>query len=96
MIAKGDFTLVDGDDIDYKDVDIGDQGEQELEQATNHAMYRDAKRLPKRMKVSFGNMVLEYKDIIRIRFRADHPGDVPPWEIKFEVTERTVKLRLRS
>ncbi len=25
MIANGDLPLVDGDDIDYKDVEIGDQ-----------------------------------------------------------------------
>ncbi len=30
MIANGDLPLVDGDDIDYKDVEIGDQDEQEL------------------------------------------------------------------
>ncbi len=29
-------------------------------------------------------MVLEYKDIFRIRFYADPPVDVPPMEVKFE------------
>ncbi len=33
MISNGDLPLVDGDYIDYKDVDIGDQDEQEIEQA---------------------------------------------------------------
>ncbi len=33
MIANGDLTLVDGDDIDYKGVEIGDEDERELAQA---------------------------------------------------------------
>ncbi len=38
MIANGDLPLVDGDDIDYKDVEIGDQDEQELAQAIYEAI----------------------------------------------------------
>ncbi len=41
-------------------------------------------------------MVLEYKDIFRIRLCADPPVDVPPMEIKFEDTERPVKVRQRT
>ncbi len=38
MIENGDLPLVDGDDIDYKDVEIGDQNEQELAQAIDGAI----------------------------------------------------------
>ncbi len=37
-IANGDLALVDGDDIDYKDVNIGDKDEQELVQAVDEAI----------------------------------------------------------
>ncbi len=92
MIANGDLPLVDGDDIDYKDVEIGDQDEQELAQAIYDVIRRAAKHLPNRLKEYFRYMVLEYKDIFRIRLGADPPVDVPPMEIKFEDTERTVKV----
>ncbi len=88
---KRDLPLVDGDDIDYKDVEIGNQDEQELEQAIDDAIRRAAKNLPNRLKESFRNLVLEYKDIFRIRLGADPPVDVPPMEIKFEGTERPVE-----
>ncbi len=54
MIANGDLPLVDGDDIDYKDVEIGDQDEQELAQEIDDAIRRAAKHLPNRLKESFG------------------------------------------
>ncbi len=57
---------------------------------------RAAKHLPNRLKESLRNMVLEYKDIFRIRLGADPPVDVPPMEIKFEGTERPVNVRQRT
>ncbi len=66
-----------------RDVEIGDQDEQELAQAIDDAVRRAAKQLPNRLKESFRNIVLEYKDIFRIRLGADPPVDVPPMEIKF-------------
>ncbi len=41
-------------------------------------------------------MVLEYKDVFRIRLGADTPVDVSPMEIKFEGAERPVKVRQRT
>ncbi len=93
MIANVDHPLIDGDDIDYNDVEIGDQDEQELAQAIDDVIRRSAKHLPNRLKESFRNMLLEYKDIFRIRLGADPPVDVPPMEIKFEGTEHPVKVR---
>ncbi len=96
MIANGDLPLVDGDDIDYKDVEIYDQDEQELAQGIDDAIRRAAKNLTKRLKEYFRNMALEYKDVFRIRLGTDPPVDVPPMEIKFEGPERPVKVRQRT
>ncbi len=74
---------------------IGDQDEQELEQAIYDPIRRAGKHLQNSLKESFRNMVLEYKDIFRIRLGADPPVDAPPMEIKFEGTERPVKVRQR-
>ncbi len=78
MIANDDLPLVDGDDIDCKDVEIGDQDEQELAQAIDDAIRRAAKHLPDRPKQSFRGMAMEYRDIFRIRLDADPPVNVPP------------------
>ncbi len=48
------------------------------------AIRRAAKHLPNRLKESFRNTVLEYKNMLRIRLGADTLVDVPPMEIKFE------------
>ncbi len=37
MIANGDLPLVDSNDIDYKDVEIGENDEQELAKAIDDA-----------------------------------------------------------
>ncbi len=88
MIANGDLPLIDGEDIDYKDVEIGHQDEKGLAQAIDDSIRRIAKHLQNRLKEPFRNMVLEYKNIFRIRLGADPPVDVPNIEIKFEDTER--------
>ncbi len=48
MIANGDLPLVDGDDIDYKNVETGEQDEKELGKAIDEAIRRAAKHLPNR------------------------------------------------
>ncbi len=62
-------------------MEICEQDEQELAQAIDDAIRRAAKHLLNRLKESFRNMVLEYKDIFRIRLGADQPVHVPPIEI---------------
>ncbi len=96
LIANGDFPLREGDDIDYKDVEIGDQDEAELGQAVSEAITRASKHLPNCLKDSFRAMILDFKDVFRIRLGADTPVDVPPMEIKFEKEERPVKVRQRT
>ncbi len=96
MIAHRDIPLVEGDDIDYNDAEIGDRDENELEKALEDAIRRAAEHLPNRLKKSFGDIVLEYKDIFRICLGADPPVDVPPMEIKFEGTECLVKVQQRT
>ncbi len=93
MVANMDFPVVDGDCIDYKDVEIGYQDEQELEKAVDGAIRNAAKHLPKCLKEAFRKRVLEYKDIFRIRPGVDPPVDVSPMDIKFEGAERPVKVR---
>ncbi len=41
-------------------------------------------------------IILDFKDIIRVCLGADHPVNVPPMEIKFEKDERPVKVRQRT
>ena len=41
-------------------------------------------------------MVLSYKDIFRIRLGEDPPVNVPPMEIKFEDSEKPVKVLERT
>ncbi len=41
-------------------------------------------------------MILDFKDVFRIRLGADPPVDVPPMEIKFEKEERPLKVRQRT
>ncbi len=80
MIANGDLPLVDGDDIDYKDVEIGDQDEQELAQAIDDAIRRASKHRPNHQKEYFRNMVLEYKVVFRIRVGAIRLSMLRPWK----------------
>ncbi len=77
MTANGDLPLVHGDDIDYKDVEFGDQDEQELAQAIHEAIRRAASHIPNR-SISFRDMVLVHKAIFRIRLCDHPPVNVPP------------------
>ncbi len=77
-------------------MEIGARHEKELTQAIDGASRRVAKHLPSSLKETFRNMVLEYKDIFRIRPGADPPVDVLPMEITFEGPERLVKLGQRT
>ncbi len=73
LIAKGYFSLREGDDIDFKDVEIGDQNETELDQAVSEAITCASKNLPNRLKDSFTAMILDFKDVFCIRLGADTP-----------------------
>ncbi len=41
-------------------------------------------------------MILDFKNVFRIRLGGDPPIDVPPMEIKFEKEERPAKVRQRT
>ncbi len=63
MIATAIFRLSTAMISTTRTWEIGDQDEQELAQAIDDAIRRAAKHLPNRLKESFRNVVLEYKDI---------------------------------
>ncbi len=65
-------------------MEIGNQNEKQLAKAIDDAIRRADKHMPNHLKEYFRNMVLEYKDVFRIRLGADPPVDVPLMEIKFE------------
>lgn len=96
MLANGDFPLKDGDDIDYKDVDIGEQDEDELQSALDGLTSRAFKNLPKHLRRPLNELVQEFKDIFRTRLGADPPVDVPPMDIELVGPERPVKVRQRT
>eukprot|EP00171_Calliarthron_tuberculosum_P007262 IDg7262t1 len=84
LVSNGDFPLKDGDDVDYKDVEIGETTETDLNTALSEAVSRCSKSLPKHLREALHDLVLSFKDIFRIKIGADTPVDVPPMEIKFE------------
>lgn len=88
--------MKDGDEIDYKDLEVGEQNEEELKAAIHDSINRAAEHLPAGKKESFNNMVLSYKDIFRIRLGKDDPVKVTPMEIKFEGPENPIKVRQRT
>lgn len=96
MMSNGNFPLMDGDDIAYKDVDVGVQDEQELEQEIDAMVTRSMKHADKSSKKALKDLVTEFKDIFRIKLGKDRAVDVPPMEIEFEGTNRPVKVRQRT
>ena len=81
---NGDIPPNDGDDIDYKNVEIGETTEAELEEALLNAIRRASKSLRKHLRPALNDLVLAHKDIFRIKIGADSPVDVPTMEIEFE------------
>eukprot|EP00171_Calliarthron_tuberculosum_P012395 IDg12395t1 len=92
MIANGDFLLRDENDIDYKDVKIGSQNAQELQDAFKKASYDSLKYILERLKDSFEIMVLGFKDIILISLAADLLVKVPLMMIDLEENDRPFKV----
>lgn len=96
MVSNCNFPLKDGDDIDYKDVDIGVQDENELQEAINDMISRGMKHLDKDLRPTLINLVSEFKDIFRIKLGKDPPVDVEPMNIEFDGNTRPVKVRMRT
>ena len=90
------FHLKDGDDVDYKDVSIGEQDENEPNQALEDMVDRAKKALPVDQVVIIKAMVPEYLDIFRFRRGKDRLVGVPPMVIEFDGPERPVKIRQRT
>ena len=96
MVVNGDFPLKDGDGIDYKDVEVGEQEEGEINAAIQAMTDRAAKKLPSDLRHDIKDLVMRFKDIFRIRLGNDPPVSVPPMIIEFEGSERPVKVRQRT
>ncbi len=96
LFPNGDLPLCEGDDIDYKEVEIGNQDEAELDQPISEAIKPSSEHLPNRLRDYFRAMIMEFKDVFRIRLGADHPVDGLQIEIKFEKKDRPVKVRQRT
>lgn len=96
MMSNGSFPLKDGDDIDYKDVQIGCQDEAELNNAINQMVARPEKNLSEDQKATLKNLIDEYKEIFRVRLGKDPAVAVEPMKIEFEGTERPIKVRQRT
>ena len=92
IFSNGDFVANDGDDIDYKDVDIGSQDDKELSEAIDDAVKRSSKYLPASCHQDFRKLIFDYKDIFRIKLGNDPPVDVAPMTIEFDGKEKPVKV----
>ena len=96
MMSNGSFPLKDGDDIYYKDVDIGEQKDTELQEAIEDMINRASRNCEKVLRNSLKELVHEFKDIFRTLLGKDPPVDVEPMRIKFEDNPRPIKVRQRS
>lgn len=90
------FPLKDGDNIDYKNVNVGVQDENELDISIKKMIARGQDCLPEEMKGDQKSMVMKHKDIFRTTLRNDPPVKVPAMEIEFENEEKAVKVRQRT
>ena len=92
------FLLQDGDDIEYKDVDLGSgvDDKEELSKAIDDVIRRGKKHLPKRLHQQFQELVSKYKDVFRTTLCNDPAVNVPPMKVEFEGKERPVKVRQRT
>ena len=96
MMCNGNFPLKDGDDIDYKDVEVGCQDEAELKIAIDGMISRGMKHLNDDGRQILKSTVMEFKDIFRVKLGKDPPVDVEPMNIEFEGVTRPIKVRQRT
>ena len=96
LIQNGDFPLRDGDDIDYKDVEIGPRNEEELQSAIEEMTKRAGRHLPKQYHAQLRDIVSKASDVFRVKLSGDPPVDVPPMKIEFEGQSKPMKVRQRT
>lgn len=83
-IFNSDFPLQDGDDVNYKDVSIGNSDASELQMAIDDMVKRSLHLLPKRLHQTLRDIVTALPEVFRIRLGKDPPGDIPPMKIEFD------------
>ena len=96
VVSNGDFPLKDGDDVNYKDVDVGIQDSSELESAIESMKSRASKRCPKPLRPKLMSIVDTNADIFRARLGDDPPVKVRPMVIEFENEPKPIKVRQRT
>ena len=96
MMSNGNFPLKDGDDVQYKDVEVGEQDESELQQAIEAMVDTSSMHCKNNLEDTLKDLAHEFKDIFRIKLGNDPPVNVEPMKIEFEGIPRPIKVRQRS
>ncbi len=96
MMSNDNFPLKDGDDIDYKDVEVGIQNDNEIQKEIDTMISRREKHLDKDSRSIMRSMVYEFKDIFRVKLGKDPPVNVEPMKIELEGPTRPIKVRQRT
>lgn len=96
MMSNDHFPLKDGDDVDYKNVEVGVQDENELRNEIDAMICRCQKHMHKDLRETLKEMFNEFKDIFRVKLGKDPPANVGPMEIELEGPTRPSKVRQRT
>ncbi len=96
MMSNDKFPLKDGDDIDYKDVEVVIQNDNEIQKEIDTMVFRGEKHLDKDSRSIMRSMVYEFKDIFRVKLGKDPPVNVEPMKIELEGPTRPIKVRQRT
>lgn len=91
MMGNGDFLLKDGDKIDYKNVEVGEQDTEELESTIQNTIDRAAKKLPSDLRPTLQDMVTIFKNTFCIRLGKDPLVSISPMFMEREDFERPIK-----
>lgn len=92
MMSNGNFPFKDGDDIDYKHVEVSEQEEAELSEAIESMMDRSAKHLSKDQLTKLKEHVTEFKDIFRMRLVKDPPVNVPRMNVQLKYVSALIAV----
>lgn len=93
MMTNGDFPIKDRDDIYYKEIEVGEQYEDELNGAINKILSLAAENLPQELQPTLNDIVLEFNDIFRTKLSAGPFVDLLPMFTELYQGERPVKAR---
>lgn len=95
-IQDSTLPFQDFDDVDYKDIAIGEQDTEELASAVKSMVERASEFLSQSFKSDLSGLVNEFKDNFCVRLGDDRPVDVPPMTIVFNGPEKKAAVRNRN